>query len=45
MLCLACSLNDHANCGLQTWCECECDPVRVEEKRETDAHLGGVEKA
>jgi len=23
MMCEACSRGDHANCGLQTWCECE----------------------
>jgi hypothetical protein len=25
MMCEACERDDHANCGLQTWCECECD--------------------
>lgn len=25
MMCEACKRDDHANCGLQTWCECECD--------------------
>jgi hypothetical protein len=26
MMCQACERDDHANCGLQTWCECDCDP-------------------
>jgi len=26
MLCQACSEGDHANCGMQIWCSCECDP-------------------
>ena len=26
MYCEACEREDHANCGLQTWCECDCDP-------------------
>lgn len=25
-LCDACQRDDHANCGMQTWCECDCDP-------------------
>lgn len=25
-MCEACERGDHANCGLQTWCECDCDP-------------------
>lgn len=25
-LCEACERGDHANCGQQTWCECDCDP-------------------
>lgn len=25
-LCAACENGDHQNCGLQTWCECDCDP-------------------
>jgi hypothetical protein len=24
-MCGACEHDDHANCGLQTWCDCECD--------------------
>lgn len=26
MMCEACERGDHAMCGLQTWCSCECDP-------------------
>lgn len=26
MMCEACTRGDHANCGMQTWCECDCDP-------------------
>ena len=26
MMCEACERDDHANCGMQTWCECDCDP-------------------
>lgn len=29
ILCEACEAGDHANCGMQTWCECECDPDSV----------------
>lgn len=25
-LCEACRNGDHANCGLQMWCECDCSP-------------------
>lgn len=25
-LCEACSVGDHANCGRQIWCQCDCDP-------------------
>jgi len=25
MMCQACEAGDHGNCGLQTWCECDCD--------------------
>lgn len=25
MKCDACERGDHINCGMQTWCECECD--------------------
>jgi hypothetical protein len=25
MMCEACERGDHGNCGLQTWCECDCD--------------------
>ena len=25
MTCDACSRGDHHNCGLQTWCECDCE--------------------
>lgn len=28
-MCEACERGDHANCGLQTWCACECDPENV----------------
>lgn len=24
MKCEACERGDHVNCGMQTWCECEC---------------------
>ena len=32
-LCSACEEEDHANCGMQVWCECECDPelARIQE--------------
>ena len=26
MKCEACERGDHPNCGLQTWCTCDCDP-------------------
>lgn len=25
MMCEACERGDHDNCGMQTWCECECE--------------------
>ncbi len=25
-MCSACEDGEHHDCGLQTWCECECDP-------------------
>ena len=25
MLCQACEQDDHDNCGMQTWCECDCE--------------------
>lgn len=25
MMCEACTRGDHANCGMQSWCECEND--------------------
>jgi hypothetical protein len=25
MLCQACNNGDHDQCGMQTWCECECE--------------------
>lgn len=25
-MCEACERGDHANCGMQTWCTCDCDP-------------------
>lgn len=25
MMCQACENNEHYLCGMQTWCECECD--------------------
>lgn len=27
MMCQACSEGRHWDCGLQTWCECDCDPI------------------
>lgn len=24
MMCEACERGDHDNCGMQTWCECDC---------------------
>jgi len=24
MMCEACERGDHFDCGMQTWCECEC---------------------
>lgn len=24
--CEACDQGDHANCGLKSWCDCDCDP-------------------
>lgn len=30
MMCEACERGDHANCGMQTWCECDCDPEQAE---------------
>lgn len=24
-MCEACERGDHYNCGLQTWCQCECE--------------------
>lgn len=29
MKCEACDQGDHHNCGMQTWCECECDPESI----------------
>jgi hypothetical protein len=26
MMCQACSEGRHWDCGLQTWCACDCDP-------------------
>lgn len=26
MMCEACERGHHSNCGMQTWCECDCDP-------------------
>lgn len=26
MMCEACTEGRHYACGLQTWCECDCDP-------------------
>ena len=26
MLCQACEEGRHEDCGMQTWCECDCDP-------------------
>jgi len=25
MMCIACSDENHYQCGMQTWCECDCD--------------------
>lgn len=25
MKCEACERGDHMNCGMQTWCECDCE--------------------
>lgn len=25
MMCEACERGDHDNCGMQTWCECDCE--------------------
>lgn len=25
MMCEACQQDEHWNCGMQTWCECDCD--------------------
>ena len=25
MMCEACERGDHDQCGLQTWCQCDCD--------------------
>lgn len=31
MKCEACERGDHFNCGMQTWCECDCDgPENIE---------------
>lgn len=30
MMCEACERGHHANCGMQTWCECDCDPDAVD---------------
>lgn len=27
--CQACEDGEHAYCGMQTWCECECDPENI----------------
>ena len=29
-LCQACEDGDHFNCGMQTWCACDCDPENCE---------------
>jgi len=26
MMCEACERGDHVNCGMQTWCSCDCEP-------------------
>jgi hypothetical protein len=38
-MCEACERGDHQNCGMQTWCECECEG---DDRRDIDAHLGYV---
>lgn len=25
MMCEGCTADEHWRCGMQTWCECECD--------------------
>lgn len=30
MLCQACSEGRHGDCGMQTWCECECDGEAID---------------
>jgi len=30
MMCESCERGDHANCGMQTWCECDCDPEAID---------------
>ena len=25
MMCEACERNEHWNCGMQTWCSCDCE--------------------
>jgi len=27
MMCQACNDGRHWDCGMQTWCECACDPI------------------
>lgn len=29
-MCQACTDDDHWDCGMQSWCECECDPELAE---------------
>lgn len=27
MMCEACKRGDHDECGMQTWCECDCEGI------------------
>lgn len=38
MMCEACARDDHAACGMQTWCECDCDPEMVRVMPEFDPY-------
>lgn len=38
ILCEACERGDHANCGRQTWCQCDCDPDAALPELERDPY-------
>lgn len=39
MMCQACSEGRHWDCGLQTWCSCDCDPFAYDFAFVTDDEM------